>query len=101
MFSAENHPILAYDFIVSKTELSYHEYGDIPVDFIKKLKIDQKEWFNLEPEERKVVVIRSCIMSPYLTKDYTDEDYVSKFIEVIKSKLQELINEDGVQSYCC
>ncbi|MHA1713598.1 MAG: pyridoxal phosphate-dependent decarboxylase family protein [Candidatus Ranarchaeia archaeon] len=80
-------PILEKDFIISDTELSAEEYGDVPKEFVLRLGIPESEWKKVG----KVFVLRSCVMTPYLTLDYTKEDYVGKFINTLKEKLSVLV----------
>ncbi len=85
----KNKPILAKDFIVSSTDLEYDIYKDAPKSFLKELGINSDEW----GKGKKVTVLRSTIMTPYLTLDYIEEDFVKRFIEAIKEKFAELLRE--------
>lgn len=69
------------DFIVSSTELSYEHYGEAPLGFLKKLSINYKEYILGED----LFVLRSCILSPYLSLDYIANDYLSIFREDLKT----------------
>ena len=79
--------ILAKDFMVSSTELSHGEYGDTPQSFVEACGIPASEWQTVG----KVFVLRSCIMTPYLTRHYTDEDYVAKYFETLEHILQGIV----------
>ncbi len=70
-------------FIVSTTDFSYEEYEDIPFRFLKDMGFTREEWERVH----KVKIIRSVIMSPYLTPDYVDENYVKKFLEYLKKEI--------------
>jgi glutamate/tyrosine decarboxylase-like PLP-dependent enzyme len=85
--------IHAYDFIVSSTDLSEEEYGDTPLGFLQRLGIPEEEWRRVG----SVFVLRSTIMSPYLTPDYTDEDYLAKFFVKLESILETVGRECGPQ----
>ena len=75
--------MLEKSFIVSSTEFTYEEYGDSPMQFLKKIGIQKNEWDKVH----EVKIVRSVIMSPYLTTDYVDENYVKMFIEKLKYKI--------------
>ena len=76
-------PVQSYDFMVSSTSLSHEEYGDTPVGFLSECGIPREEWDRL----REVFVIRSCIMSPYMTKDFTDMDYLGDLFDCFEKVL--------------
>jgi len=84
-----------YDFILSSTDLKREEaggassvmgYGNTPADFISRLGIPPAEW----ETAGSVFVLRSCLMSPYLTPDYTEETYLQKLWETFEKVLGEL-----------
>lgn len=75
--------MLAKTFIVSSTELSHEEYGMSPAAFMKELGICVSEW----GPGRRVFVLRSTVMSPYLTTDYVDRNYVDVFLAAIADGL--------------
>lgn len=66
--------IYAYDFMVSSTALERQVYGDSPKDFLRRAGITESEWERVG----EVFVLRSCIMSPYLTPDFTEVDYLGE-----------------------
>lgn len=71
-------------FIVSTTDFTYEEYKDSPLPFLRDvLGFPGKEWKKV----RKVKIIRSVIMSPYLTPDYVDKNYVETFIGYLKEEI--------------
>lgn len=70
-------------FIVSTTDFSHKEYEDIPFRFLKDMGFTKEEWERVH----KVKIIRSVIMSPYLTPDYVDENYVKKFLEYLRKEI--------------
>jgi len=89
-FCLELHkPILGKDFIISSTEFTKEVYGNAPLPFLKSLGIDKKEWDKIG----KVEILRSTVMTPYLTLDYIEEDYAERFINTIKVKLCEMLRE--------
>ena len=73
-------PVYLSDFIMSKTALSREEYGDAPGAFIEKFGIAAGEWDRLE----SVYVLRSCILTPYLTSNTTYEEYWRNFMQAME-----------------
>ena len=79
----ERKTMLDKKFIVSSTDFCRDEYGDSPVTFLKGLGFSKEEWLRV----KKVKVLRSVIMSPYLTPDYVDENYVGLFLDYLQEEL--------------
>jgi hypothetical protein len=77
--------ILDKKFIVSTTDFTYEEYKNSPFNFLESIGFSKEEWEKV----KKVKIIRSVIMSPYLTPDYVDENYVETFIKYLR---EEIIN---------
>lgn len=76
-------------FIVSDTNFSFEEYGDSPLIFLQKIGFSKMEWNN----NHNLTIIRSTIMSPYLTPDYVDENYVDRYIAYLKKEIKNKSNE--------
>ncbi len=74
----EGKPILAHEAIVSSTELEVKTNKALP-NYLKAMGID----VSTLDDESSVFVLRSCIMTPYLTSDYTDEDYIERFMAAL------------------
>ncbi|MCX7974764.1 MAG: hypothetical protein N3B16_09745, partial [Candidatus Aminicenantes bacterium] len=74
--------LLEKTYLVSDTELFQEEYGDSVVPFLNKIGIPRKEW----DKTKKLFVVRSVIMSPYLTTDYVAKNYAQDFIEFLKTQ---------------
>lgn len=68
--------MVSKEFIVSSTDLTIEEYGDSPLLFLSEIGISKEEWHRV----KAIKVARSVIMSPYLTPDYVDENYVDIYI---------------------
>jgi len=85
-----NKSVYVYDFMVSSTTLEHAEYGDQPQKFLDKFGIPESEW----EASHEVFVMRSTIMSPYLTEDFTDVDYLGQFFQNLEKLLQEIIKEE-------
>ncbi len=73
----EGESMLQKSFIVSSTDLTKEEYGDTPLVALARIGIAKSEWDRVGAMK----VARSVVMSPYLTTDYVDEDYVARFLE--------------------
>lgn len=73
--SYKSGPVYGSDFITSKTALTAEEYGETPQSFVNKFGIAADEWKKLG----SVYVLRSCILTPYLTGNTTYEEYWSNF----------------------
>jgi len=69
--SYKSGPVYVNDFITSKTALTREEYGDTPRSFVKGFGIRESDWDRLG----SVYVLRSCIVTPFLTNIITFEEY--------------------------
>ncbi len=74
--SYKSGPVYVNDFITSKTALAREEYGDTPRAYVELFGIDAAEWDRVE----SVYVLRSCILTPYLTDTTTYEEYWRNFM---------------------
>jgi glutamate/tyrosine decarboxylase-like PLP-dependent enzyme len=97
--SYKSGPVYDSDFITSKTELTQQEYGDTPLSFLAKFDIPAAEWHR----EKKVFVLRSCVMTPYLASNITYEKYWFNFIRTMWKNLKKtyskiLVNDNAEQS---
>jgi tyrosine decarboxylase len=86
-FSYQTGPMHGYDFIVSSTSLTENDYGEAPLTFLEQLGIPAQQWVDV----KEVFVMRSTVMSPYLTLDYTEVDYLEKFVERLKEIVKEIL----------
>ena len=87
MCSYKSGPVYANDFITSKTELGFDEYGDIPGTFTSRFKISKNEWDKV----KNVYVLRSCILTPFLLSNTTYDKYMSNFMNTMQSKIEKVI----------
>jgi len=81
--------ILEKYYIVSITNFNKKNYSDVPILFLEKIGIPQKEWDKVGEMD----ILRSVVMSPYLTPDYVDENYVEKFVKVLYNQIIERKHE--------
>ncbi|KYK34635.1 MAG: tyrosine decarboxylase [Theionarchaea archaeon DG-70-1] len=81
-------PVYADSFITSKTELSVDNYGNAPVTFITNLGIPPSEWDKIQ----SVYVLRSCVLTPYLTCHTTFEEYWDNFMNTMKKILKSIVD---------
>jgi len=82
-------PLAARQFVISSTTLSREEYGDSPLKFVRSLGISKAEWEAVG----EVTVLRSCVLTPYLTPEYIAKDYVEVFKAAIHKALEEIVGE--------
>lgn len=74
--SYKSGPVYINDFITSKTSLTREEYGETPRSYVAKFGIPAGEWERLGT----VSVLRSCILTPYLTGTEAFETYWRSFM---------------------
>jgi len=79
-------PVYADDFILSRTELGSDKYGDAPRAFVSRLGIPESEWDRVG----SVYVLRSCVLTPYLTIDTNYEEYWGHFINTVRRVLRQV-----------
>ena len=78
--SYKSGPVYSNDFITSKTSLTAEEYGDTPRAFAARFGIAAGEWDRL----RSVYILRSSIVTPYLTSHTTYEVYWQNFMQAME-----------------
>ena len=81
-------PVFNDDWITSKTDLAYEDYGDAPKPFVARLGIPAEEWDAV----RSVYVIRSCVLTPFLTNNTTYAEYWDNFMNTIRDVLAFVVN---------
>jgi tyrosine decarboxylase len=81
-------PVFYDDWITSKTDLAYEDYGDAPKAFVAKLGIPAEEWDTV----RSVYVLRSCVLTPFLTHNTTYDEYWGNFMKTMQKKLGVIVN---------
>jgi tyrosine decarboxylase len=72
--------LMKKDFITSKTVFSPAEYGNTPLDFVRKCGLNDAEWKNTP----SVLVLRSTIMTPYLADEAEFRAYFDRLVEILK-----------------
>jgi len=72
--------LMKKDFITSKTVFSPAEYGNTPLDFVRKCGLDNAEW----EKTPSVMVLRSAIMTPYLADEAEFARYFDSLVEILK-----------------
>ncbi|MFH1941540.1 MAG: pyridoxal-dependent decarboxylase [bacterium] len=85
--SYKSGPVYNSEFITSKTELSYEEYGDAPKSFVLRFDIPEEEWDRV----RSVYVLRSCVLTPYLKSNTTFDEYWQNFMNTMWKNLRKII----------
>jgi len=81
-------PVFNDDWITSKTDLAYEDYGDAPKPFVARLGIPAEEWDAV----RSVYVIRSCVLTPFLTNNTTYAEYWDNFMNTMRNVLAFVAN---------
>jgi len=87
--SYKSGPVYTTDFLTSKTELSYQEYSDAPKSFIMKLGIPESEWNRV----RSVYVLRSSVVTPFLIKYKSYDEYWGNFMTTMRGILEKILPE--------
>ncbi len=87
--SYKSGPVYRNDFFVSKTDLSYAEYGDAPASFVSKFDIPASSWEKV----KSVYILRSCVLTPYLVSNTTFETYWKKFMSTMWGHLNEVVKK--------
>jgi hypothetical protein len=86
--SYKSGPVYADSWITSKTELNVKDYGDAPLDFVKRLGISDKEWRKVG----KVYVLRSCILHPWIANRRTYPERWARYLGFMKKTLEKVVN---------
>jgi tyrosine decarboxylase len=81
--SYKSGPVYSDSWITSKTNLSSDDYGDAPRAFVAKLGIPADEWDRV----KNVYVLRSCVLTPYLTRGATYTGYWNNFMNTMQKTL--------------
>jgi tyrosine decarboxylase len=76
-------PISSKDFITSEISLDRDHYGDAPKSFLRKNGILDTEWERVET----VHLLRSCVMTPYLTSIDAYKEYWETFMDTMHEAL--------------
>lgn len=88
--SYKSGPLYSNAFITSKTSLTREEYGDTPRAFVERFGIADDQWERLE----SVYVLRSCIMTPYLTSHTTYAAYWGSFMQAMGEAIGRIVRLD-------
>lgn len=80
-------PVYADNWITSKTDLTSGNYGNAPQSFTARLGIPEQEWERV----RDVYVMRSCVLTPFLAKHSTYEEYWGNFKKTLKMQITKVI----------
>jgi tyrosine decarboxylase len=87
--SYKSGPVYSSDFITSKTALTREEYGEAPRRYVEKFGIDADEWERLG----SISVLRSCILTPYLTGNATFENYWRSFMGAMERAIRRVCDQ--------
>lgn len=78
--------LMKKDFITSKTVFSPVEYGNTPLDFVRKCGLDNAEY----EKTPSVLVLRSTIMTPYLADEAEFASYFDRLIDILKKVIMKV-----------
>lgn len=84
-------PVYLEDFILSKTVLSRQDYDEAVRGILQRLDIPDSEW----TQTSELFVLRSCMMTPYLTSNQTFDEYWSKFCKALTRHLKQYLIVSG------
>ena len=87
-------PVYLEDFILSKTVLERKTYGASVDSFLNRLGIPEGEW----QSEERLFLLRSCMMTPYLTSNLTFERYCQRFWNALERHLSRFVMERKLSS---
>ena len=82
-------PVYLEDFILSKTIIKPDVYQSAIEQFLQQLQIPQSELSRVGD----VFVLRSCMMTPYLTSNQTFEAYREKFYATLTRHLERFVEK--------
>ncbi len=82
-------PVYLNDWITSQTELKTVDYGDAPKSFVGRLGIPGKEWDRV----KSVMVLRLCILNPFISHYDNIEATWKSYMEVMKGKIEIAIKQ--------
>jgi tyrosine decarboxylase len=88
-------PVYLEDFILSKTVLSKDDYDGAVRGILKRLNIPSPEW----TETGELFVLRSCMMTPYLTSNQTFDEYWVKFCDTLRRHLERYLLDSDFRSW--
>ncbi len=83
-------PVYADSWITSKTDLTIDNYGNAPESFAAGLGIPRAEWEKV----RDVYVMRSCVLTPFLAKHSTYEEYWGNFMKTMKKQIAKILEAE-------
>lgn len=75
------------DLILSHTSFSNEDYGDAPLNMLKRAGIEDKDFLN----NGSINILRSCILSPWLYDKDISSYFNELFDKAIKNKLEKIV----------
>jgi glutamate/tyrosine decarboxylase-like PLP-dependent enzyme len=80
--------LMKKEFITSKTVFTPAEYGNIPLDFVRKCGLSDAEW----QKTPSVLVLRSTIMTTYLADEKEFTAYFTRLTDIMKRVILRIEN---------
>lgn len=77
------------DLMISHTEFNHADYGDAPKDLVLRCGMSESEWERVH----NVVVLRSCVLSPFLNRPEVFEYYSKEMDKSMVKLLGEVIKD--------
>jgi tyrosine decarboxylase len=87
-------PVYSEDFILSKTILTPDIYDFAATSFLQRLDISVEEWTDVG----SLFVLRSCLMTPYLTANQSLAEYGRKFKAALQTHLERYLMKASAAS---
>lgn len=81
--------IYSNDFLTSHTDFSTEDYGNAPLDILKRLGIPELEWKKVD----KLTLLRACVLSPFMNDINIFNEYLDKVDTSIVNKLTEILKK--------
>lgn len=78
--------LMKKEFITSKTVFSPTEYGNVPLDFVRKCGFADEQWKIIQ----SVLVLRSTIMTPYLSDEKEFSAYYARLVDIMKKVITKI-----------
>ncbi len=79
--------ILQCKFVTSHTDFARSDYGEAPLDIVKRLGVPDSEW----PKVANLTLIRSCVLTPYLTDPAVCDYYFNTMDNALADCLGQVI----------
>ena len=83
-FSFVTAPMYELDFVTASTSFVQEEYGDVPLNFVKRMGFPESEWFSV----KDVFVFRLVCCTPFINEQDRFETYWRVIIQAFQTALE-------------